>query len=44
METVRKGKENCFELAGCSSYGGFELPGGDCNNDNKMAMLVLQLK
>ena len=44
METVRKGKENCFELAGGSSYGGFELLGGDCNNDNKMAMLVLQLK
>ena len=44
METVRKGKENCFELAGGSSYGGFEFPRGDCNNDNKMAMLVLQLK
>ena len=44
METVWKGKENCFELTGGSSYGGFELPGGDCNNDNKMAMLVLQLK
>ena len=30
METVRKGKENCFELAGGSSSGGFELPGVDC--------------
>ena len=30
METVRKGKESCFELAGGSSYGGFELPGVDC--------------
>ena len=44
METVRKGKEICFELAGGSSYGGFELPGVDYNNDNKMAMLVLELK
>ena len=44
METVWKGKENCFELAGGSSYGGFELPGVDCNNDNKMAMVVLELK
>ena len=43
METVRKGKENCFELAGGSSYGGFKLPGVDCNND-KMAMVVLELK
>ena len=44
METVRKGKENCFELAGGSSYGGFKLPGVACNNNNKMAMLVLELK
>ena len=45
METVWKGKENWFELAGGSSYGGFELLGVDCNNNNnKMAMLVLELK
>ena len=24
------GNENCFELAGGSSYRGFELPGDDC--------------
>ena len=43
MKTVRKQNANCFELAGGLSYGGFELPGVDCNND-KMAMLVLELK
>ena len=30
MENVLKGNENCFELAGGSSYRGFELPGVDC--------------
>ena len=45
MKTVRKQKANCFELAEGLSYGGFELPGVDCNNNNnKMAMLVLELK
>ena len=44
MKTVRKQKANCFELAEGLSYGGFELPGVDCNNSNKMAMLVLELK
>ena len=27
METVRKGKENCSELAGGSSYGGVRVTG-----------------
>ena len=31
MENDLKGNENYFELAGGSSYGGFELPGVDCN-------------
>jgi len=30
IENVLKGNENCFELAGGSSYRGFELPGVDC--------------
>ena len=30
MENVLKGNKNCFDLAGASSYGGFELPGFDC--------------
>ena len=30
IETVPKGNENCFELAGGSSYRGFELLGVDC--------------
>ena len=30
MENDLKGNVNCFELAGGSSYRGFELPGFDC--------------
>ena len=30
MEKGAKGNENCFELAGVSSYRGFELLGVDC--------------
>ena len=32
MENDLKGNENWFELAGGSSYRGFELPGVDCKN------------
>ena len=31
MEKGAKGNENCFDLAGVSSYRGFELLGVDCN-------------
>ena len=31
IENDLKGNENCFELAGGSSYRGFELPRVDCN-------------
>ena len=31
VENDMKGNENWFELAGGSSYRGFELPGVDCN-------------
>ena len=34
VENVLKGNENCFELAGGSSYRGFELPGVDCITNN----------
>ena len=32
MKNDLKGNENCFELAGGSSYRGFELPGVDYSN------------
>ena len=32
MENDLIGNENCFELAGGSSYKGFELPGVDCSS------------
>ena len=34
VENVLKGNENSFELAGGSSYRGFELPGIDCITNN----------
>ena len=30
-----KGNENCFELAGGSSYRGFELPGVHCSLEGR---------
>ena len=33
MENDLKGNENYFELAGGSSYKGFELPGLDCTRN-----------
>ena len=35
MEKYLKGNVNCFELAGGSSYRGFELPGFDCITRSK---------
>ena len=35
-----KGNENCFELAGGSSYRGFELPGVDCTSQANHSPLL----
>ena len=35
-----KGNENCFELAGGSSYGGFELPEVDCISLTKISYKI----
>ena len=44
MENNLKGNENCFELAGGSSYRGFEIPEVDCSTANTKGGTVDQIE